>query len=106
MVGHLEALLEAMAAHPDQRLGDLPLLTAAEKHQLLAEWNQTRVDYSRHACIHQLFEAQVARTADQMAVCVEDQRLTYRELNTRANQIARHLGKAGVRRGAKIGICM
>ena len=106
MVGHLETLLEAMAAHPDQRLGDLPLLTAAEKHQLLAEWNQTRVDYSRHACIHQLFEAQVARTADQMAVCVEDQRLTYRELNTRANQLARHLEKAGVRRGAKIGICM
>ncbi len=106
MLGHLETLLEAMAANPDQRLGDLPLLTPAERRQLLVEWNDTRVEYPRHACIHQLFEAQVARTPDQVAVCFEDRSLTYRELNARANQLARHLGNAGVRPGARVGICM
>ena len=95
-----------MAAHPDERLGDLPLLTPAETRQLLVEWNDTRVEYPRHASIHQLFEAQVARTPDQVAVCFEDQSLTYRELNSRANQLARHLGNAGVRPGARVGICM
>ena len=106
MLGHLETLFEAMAAHPDQRLGDVPLLTPAEERQLLVEWNDTRVEYPRHACIHQLFEAQVGRTPDEIALCFEDRSLTYRELNARANQLARHLGKAGVRPGARVGICM
>jgi amino acid adenylation domain-containing protein len=106
MLGHLETLFEAMAAQPNQRLGDLPLLTPAEERQLLVEWNDTRVEYPRHACIHQLFEAQVERTPDGIALCFEDRRLTYRELNRRANQLARRLGNAGVCPGARVGVSM
>ncbi len=106
MLGHLETLLETMAARPDQRLCDLPLLTPAEKERVLVEWNDTRVDYPRHASIHQLFEAQVGRTPDAVAVCFEDRSLTYRDLNARANQLARRLGRAGVHAGARVGICM
>jgi natural product biosynthesis luciferase-like monooxygenase protein len=106
MLGHLQTLLEAMAAGLDRRVGDLPLLSDSETRQLLVAWNETRVDYPRNSCVHQLFEAQTARTPDQPAVCFEDQRLSYRELNARANQLARYLGKVGVRPTTKVGICV
>jgi natural product biosynthesis luciferase-like monooxygenase protein len=106
MLGHFETLLEGMATHPDQRLCDLPLLTPAETRQVLVEWNDTRVEYSRHARIHELFEAQVGRTPDAIAVCFEERSLTYRDLNARANQLAHRLARAGVGAGAKVGICM
>ena len=63
MLGHFQILLEAMVADPEQRLSDLPLLTEAERQQLLVEWNDTKTDYPRDLCIHQLFEAQVAANA-------------------------------------------
>ena len=96
MIGHFQTLLEGIVANPDQRISELPILTEAEKHQLLIEWNDTKKDYPQDKCIHQLFEEQVERTPDATAVVFEDQQLTYRELNGRANQLAHYLRKFGV----------
>jgi natural product biosynthesis luciferase-like monooxygenase protein len=106
MLGHLRTLLESMAANPDRLVSDLPLPTDAEKHQILVAWNETGLDYPPNRCIHQLFEVQAARTPGEAAVCFEDQQLTYRELNSRANQLARYLATMGVGPGTRVGICM
>ncbi|HCF27098.1 MAG TPA: non-ribosomal peptide synthetase, partial [Cyanobacteria bacterium UBA11049] len=90
MLGHFQTLLPAMAANPDLRLYELPFLTTGEKHQLLVEWNQTQLEFPQQ-CIHQLFEAQVEKTPDAVAVVFADQSLTYQQLNQRANQLARYL---------------
>src|SRR5204863_5751349 len=70
------------------------------------EWNDTATDYPRDRCIHELFEEQVARTPDAVAVVFEDQQLTYGELNARANQLAHHLIALGVGPEVLVGICM
>ena len=106
MLGHLRTLLQGMAANPDEQLGSLPLLTEAEQHQLLIEWNDTAAPYLAHKCAHQLFEDQVERTPDALAVVFEDQRLTYAELNQRANQLAHHLQTLGVQPETLVGICL
>ncbi len=105
MVGHFETLLEGIIADSEQRLSDLPLLTEAERHQLLA-WNETTTDYPKDLCICQLFEAQVERTPEAIAVVFEDQQLTYRELNARANRLAHYLKKRGVGPEVLVGICV
>jgi amino acid adenylation domain-containing protein len=105
MLGHFQNLLEGIVANPQAKLSDLPLLTEAEKHQLLVEWNDTQVDYPQ-ACIHQLFEAQVEQTPDTVAVIFENQQLTYRELNNRANQLAHSLQQMGVKPDMLVGICV
>ena len=105
MLGHLEMLLEGIVADPWRRLTELPLLTDRERLQLLVEWNDTGTDYPRDECIHQLFEAQAERTPDAVAVVFEGSQLTYRELNRRANQLARHLQKLGVGPEMLVGIC-
>jgi amino acid adenylation domain-containing protein len=106
MLGHLRRLLEGMVANPAQRLADLPMLTAAERHQLLVEWDNTSAVYPQDTCIHQWFEAQAARTPDAVAVVFEEQALTYQELNTRANQLAHHLRTLGVGPEVLVGICI
>ncbi len=106
MAGHFQNLLEGIVANPEQRLWDLPLLTAAEQQQLLVEWNDTLTDYSNHACVHQLFEAQVEQTPDTVAVVFEEEQLTYRELNARANQLAHYLQSLGVGPDVLVGICV
>ena len=106
MLGHFQVLLESMAADSDQRLADLPLLTRPERHQLLVEWNNTRADFAKDACIHQLVEAQAERTPDAVAVVFADQRCTYRELNMRANQLAHRLHALGVGPEVLVGICV
>jgi len=106
MLGHFQTLLEGIVANPDQHLCDLPLLSAAEQHQLWEEWNQTAADYPKNACIHQLFEAQVERTPNAVAVVFEDEQLTYRELNQRANQLAHYLKTLGVKPEVLVGICL
>ena len=106
MAGHFTTLLEAIVADPGQRIGELPLLSAAERHQLLVEWNDTAADYPRNRCIHELFEAQAARTPEAVAVVFEDRQLTYAELNARANQLAHHLIGLGVGPEVLVGICM
>ncbi|RUR75337.1 non-ribosomal peptide synthetase [Chlorogloeopsis fritschii PCC 9212] len=106
MWGHFQVLLEGIVANPQQRLSDLPLLTANEQHQLLVEWNNTEIDYPQDQCIHQLFEAQVEKTPDAVAVVFENEQLTYRELNIRANQLAHYLQKLGVGKDVLVGICV
>ena len=91
LIGHLHTLFEGLVANPDQAVLSLPLLTEAERHQQLVEWNDTTTPYPNEACIHQLFEAQVARTPDAIAVVDEDQQLTYEVLNQRADHVADHL---------------
>jgi amino acid adenylation domain-containing protein len=81
-------------------------MTAAERRQLLVDWNDTRVDYPRDKCVHQLFEEQVERTPDARAVVFEDQSLSYGELNRRANQLAHYLRKLGVGPDVLVGVCM
>lgn len=106
MLGHFQTLLLGIVANPQAKLSSLPLLTEAEKHQLLVEWNDTQADYPQDLCIHQLFEAQVERTPDAIAVIFENQQLTYRELNNRANQLAHYLQHLGVKPEVLVGICM
>ncbi len=106
MVGHFKILLEGIVSNPDQRISELPILTEAEKHQLLVEWNDTTIDYPKDKCIHQLFEKQVEKTPEAVAVIFEDQKLTYRELNHRGNQLAHHLQTLGVGPEVLVGICM
>jgi amino acid adenylation domain-containing protein/non-ribosomal peptide synthase protein (TIGR01720 family) len=96
MLGHWNTILMGIVAHPEQRLSDLPILTEAERRLMLVEWNNTAVDFTKDQCYHQLFEAQVQRAPDAVAVVFEDEHLTYRELNRRANQLAHHLQALGV----------
>ncbi|MBD0328126.1 MAG: amino acid adenylation domain-containing protein, partial [Pyrinomonadaceae bacterium] len=93
-------------ANPHQSLSSLPLLTAAEIHQQLIEWNNTQTDYPKNKCLHQLFEEQVEKTPDAVAVVFENQQLTYRQLNTKANQLAHYLQKLGVGSDVLVGICL
>lgn len=106
MAAHYQTLLEGIAADPDQPITDLPLLTPEERHRILVEWNDTKIDYPKDNCIHHLFEEQVERLPDAVAVEFEDKVLTYRELNNRANQLAHHLQKLGVGPEVLVGICM
>ncbi|MFH0962801.1 MAG: amino acid adenylation domain-containing protein [Planctomycetota bacterium] len=105
MQAALQTLLARGLSDPDTRLSDLPLLTESQRRQLLVEWNDTDVDYPRDRCVHRLFQEQVARTPDKIAVGFEDQQLTYRELNHRANQLARYLQRRGVGPGHLVGVC-
>ncbi|MBW4508480.1 MAG: amino acid adenylation domain-containing protein [Scytonematopsis contorta HA4267-MV1] len=96
MVAHFQNLLDSIVANPQQQIHQLPLLNPTEQNQLLLDWNQTTADYPLEQSFPQLFEAQVARTPDAVAVVFEDQQLTYQQLNTRANIWARHLVEQGV----------
>jgi len=106
MVAHWQRLLEAAVAHPDQPIASLPLLSESERKQLVVEWNSTGVDYPKDICLHELIETQVERSPDATAVIYEDDRLNYRELNVRANQVAHYLKKLGVRPESLVGVCM
>src|SRR6185369_10183270 len=91
LLGHLENLLGALAADPERPAGELPLLAAAERHQLLAEWNPAAAPEDRgRLCLHRRFEAQVDRAPGAVALSADGE-LTYAELDARANRIARHL---------------
>ncbi len=106
MLDHLQTLLEGMLANPQARLSDIPLLTAAQQRQLLVEWNNTKTDYPRDATIPELFEAQVEQTPDTVAVIFGDHRLTYRDLNQRANQLSHYLRYLDVSPEVRVAICM
>ncbi|MDZ8184105.1 MAG: amino acid adenylation domain-containing protein [Nostoc sp. ChiSLP02] len=105
MLGHLQTLLEGIVTNPKQLLSELPLLTDIERQLLLVEWNDTEVEYAQQ-CIHELFEAQVEKTPDAVAVVFEDQQLTYRELNNRTNQLGHYLQQLGVKPEVLVGICV
>ena len=122
MLGHFQTLLEGIVANPEQRLGELPILTEAERHQLLVEFNQCfqaepgdnsfpgraweRGGRRGGQCIHEIFEAQVEREPDARAVVFGNKQLTYRELNIRSNQLAHYLQKLGVGEEVIVGLCV
>jgi len=106
MVGHFQTLVEAIVANPIQPISELPLLTEAERQQLLIEWNNTFAEYPQDKCIHQLFEEQVERTPEAVAVVFEGEQLTYRELNARGNQLAHYLRSLSVGPEVLVGICV
>ncbi len=106
MLGNFQTLLEAIVSDPEQRLSDLPLLTEAERQQLLVGWSGTKSDHPADLCVHQLFEAQAERTPDAVAVVFEGEQLTYGELNRRANQLAHHLRALGVGPEVLVAICL
>src|SRR5262249_39856269 len=103
--GRLVRLLEAAAGDPDQAIGRLDILTPAERHTILHAWNDTAHPVPS-ATVPQLFEAQAARTPDAVAAVFEDERLTYGELNARANQLAHHLRSCGVGPETVVGLCV
>ncbi len=105
LVEHFQILLRGIIANPQHRLSQLPLLTEVEK-RLLVEWNDTHVEYPQDQCIHHLIEAQVELTPDAIAVESATQQLTYRELNTQANQLAHYLQQQGVKPETLVGICV
>jgi amino acid adenylation domain-containing protein len=106
MAGHFQTLLQAIVSYPDQFIVTLPILTAAERHQILVEWNDTAADYPKDKCIHQLFEAQVERTPDAIALEFDGKEIRYRELNRRANQLAHYLITLGIGPEKLVGICV
>jgi len=103
---HLRNLLEGIVANPEQPISELPLLSKAERHQLLVEWNDTKSEFQTDECIHELFERQVERTPEAIAVEFENQQFTYRELNERANQLAHYLRKFDVGPEELVGVCV
>ena len=106
LAAHFRQLVGGLVAAPDRPVSELPLLTEEETRRLLVEWNATAADYPRDLCLHELFERQVAAAPEAVAVIFEDERLTYAELNERANQLARHLRELGGGPEARVGVLM
>ena len=112
LAGHFVTMLEGIVANPQQSIDRLLLLSDFERHQLLVDWNQTQVDYPQDICVHQLFEQQVARTPEAIALSFEASRnerlrqrqLTYRELNHRADRLANYLRSVGAKADELVGI--
>ena len=105
MAQHFRVLLEDVVSHPQKNVVDSQLLTPLEQQLLLREWNDTQTDYSEDACLHELFEAQVKRSPDEIALVFQDRQYAYSEVNRRANQLAHYLKKLGVGPEVCVGIC-
>ncbi|GAC1437037.1 MAG: hypothetical protein NVSMB58_28730 [Terriglobales bacterium] len=106
LLAHFRMLLEGITANPDQQIATLPLLTKAEHHKLVVEWNDTKKEFPRNRSLHEFIEQQVYRTPDATAVVFESQRLSYREVNARANQLAHRLRQLGVGPEVLVGVCL
>jgi non-ribosomal peptide synthase domain TIGR01720/amino acid adenylation domain len=106
LVGHFQTLLKGIVTNPQQQVGELPLLMEAEKQQLLVDWNQTESPYPKNKCIHQLFEEQVTKNPDAIAIIYEQESLSYQQLNQKANQLAHYLQSLGVKPDELVGICV
>jgi len=105
-LGYLRHVLEQMAAGEERRAESLTLIPDAERRLVVEAWNRTAAPYPREACVHALFEAQVERTPDAVAVVFEDEALSYAELNRRANRLAHHLRGLGVGPDARVAVCV
>ncbi|MFP2930484.1 amino acid adenylation domain-containing protein, partial [Pyxidicoccus sp. 3LG] len=103
---HLTTLLEGIAAAPERRLADLPMLPEAERHRLLVEWNATTSEYPRTSTLPEVFAQVVARHADNVAVEFGDSKLTYRQLDARSNQLAWHLRRLGVGTDSRVALAV
>ncbi|SEU42919.1 Non-ribosomal peptide synthetase component F, partial [Myxococcus fulvus] len=101
---HFSVLLTEAVSTPDTQLARLPLLTSAEKQQVLSTWNETARAYPRSASVHALFEQQVTRSPDAVAVVSGDEAVTYSQLDARSNQLAHHLRALGVLPGSRVAV--
>jgi non-ribosomal peptide synthetase component F len=106
LAGHYERLLAGIVAAPESRVCDLPLLSDGERRRLVVEWNDTSASYPRDKCLHELFAEQASRTPDAVAAVFEDERLTYQELDRRANRLAHQLRGLGVGPETIVGLCV
>lgn len=106
ILDHYQSLLTSALNNPDHPITTLPMITEAEHQQVLVEWNNTEKNYSSTLCLHHLFEQQVERTPDAMAVMCDGEDVSYQELNQRANQVAHYLKKLGVAPEALVGILL
>ena len=107
MAGHLRTLLAGIVADPTQRIGELPLLSEGERQQILVAWNPSQASLPPEtACVHQMFEEQVARRPDALAVIAGGAGATYADLNRHANRIAQRLRDLGVRPETIVGLCV
>ena len=106
MMGHLQSLMCAVATDPGQPVDTLPLLTGAERGQLLTQWSGSAASFGTQTCIHELFEAQVRQTPDAIAVVAQGAQITYRNLNVAANRLARHLRRNGVTPDSPVAACV
>jgi non-ribosomal peptide synthetase component F len=102
----LERLVEALEVAPGRAIGSLDVLPEAERRIVVEEWNRTEAEVPADRCIHELFQAQAARTPGAVAVRFEEESLTYRELNERANRLAHHLRGLGVGPEVRVGVLM
>lgn len=105
MVEHFCILLESAATDPTVAVSRLPILSQAERHRLLVEWNATEVQYPRDTPLHRLIEAQIEKHPESVALVYQNEQLTHRELNSRANQLAHYLRKHGVGPDVLVGVC-
>ncbi|HEV2734381.1 MAG TPA: amino acid adenylation domain-containing protein, partial [Longimicrobiaceae bacterium] len=106
MAGHLTALLDGLARSPELPVAELPLLGDAERARVMTEWNATERPYPAGPRVHDLFQAQAARTPDAVAVSWRGERTTYAGLDRRANRLASALRRRGVRPEVRVGVCM
>ena len=106
MIDSFHSVLEAAAKNPELKISQLPLLSQRERQKVLVEWNATASEYPQEKCVHELIEAQAAVSPDAIAVIHEGHKLSYRELNQRANQLARYLRKSGVGPDVPVGVCL
>jgi amino acid adenylation domain-containing protein len=106
LAGHLRTLLEGVVANRQESLSQLPLLTEEERQLLLKGWNTTQGAYPEDVCVHQLFEAQAECTPEAIAVIYGEEQMSYRELNSRANQLAHYLSYLGVGPEGCVGLCL
>jgi amino acid adenylation domain-containing protein len=103
---NLEVLIDDITKNKDVEISGLQLITKAEREKVLTEWNSTGALYPENSCIHYLFEEQVKKTPDKTAVIFENEKLSYHELNARANRVAHFLTKQGVKPGTLVGLCL
>ncbi len=106
MANHFIRLLESVVADPDQRLSALPILTTNERQRLLVDWNDTAITFPKDQSISNLFETQAERLPSALAVVCGDEKLTYAELNLRANQLAHYLHSLGIGPESLVGVLM
>jgi amino acid adenylation domain-containing protein/non-ribosomal peptide synthase protein (TIGR01720 family) len=104
--GQFATLVRSALVNPRAHIDELEILSEAERHQLLFEWNQTTTDDDIRRLVHELFEEQVERTPDRLAVICGDEQLTYSTLNARANQLARMLRRSGVIVDTPVALCL
>jgi non-ribosomal peptide synthetase component F len=105
-IGYLQAMLQAMSDDDEGIVSSMDILSVKEREMLLRTWNETAQEYPAHLCLHHLFEQQVERTPEAKAVVFNDQSLTYRELNERANRLAHQLIGLGVQPDTRVAICV